>query len=112
MINPFVTLKRLLFWNYKRTAWQYDVLCLLILAFIFLTPQSWFASSELHSAVGHPTAGSKVLILTNSDGSPELDRAEIERRARALMGPQIGVSGVRPRRDEGGRVVAFEVDIR
>jgi hypothetical protein len=35
-------LKRIVFWSYGRTTWQYDVLCLLILAFVFLTPKSWF----------------------------------------------------------------------
>ena len=29
-------------WEYERGTWQYDVFCLLIIAFIFLTPKSWF----------------------------------------------------------------------
>ncbi len=38
-------LKNVLLWSYERGTWQYDVLCLLILAFIFLTPNSWFNRS-------------------------------------------------------------------
>jgi len=30
------------FWSYARGGWQYDIICLVILAFIFLTPRSWF----------------------------------------------------------------------
>ena len=30
-----------LFWHYERGSWQYDIICALILAFIFL-PRSWF----------------------------------------------------------------------
>jgi hypothetical protein len=35
-------LKKILLWSYHRGSWQYDVLCILILAFIFLTPSDWF----------------------------------------------------------------------
>jgi hypothetical protein len=35
-------LKRLLFWEFPRTTWQYDVVVGLILAFIFLTPRAVF----------------------------------------------------------------------
>jgi len=30
-----------IFWHYERGSWQYDVICAVILAFIFL-PRSWF----------------------------------------------------------------------
>ncbi len=33
---------RSIFWSYERGTWQYDVIVLAILAFIFLTPRSWF----------------------------------------------------------------------
>ncbi|HYJ46522.1 MAG TPA: hypothetical protein VEV81_07895, partial [Pyrinomonadaceae bacterium] len=43
----FRTVKKLFFWGYARNTWQYDVLCALILAFIFLTPQSWFDTGSI-----------------------------------------------------------------
>jgi hypothetical protein len=39
-----ITLKKILFWSYERGSWQYDVMCVLILAFIFLSPNSIFES--------------------------------------------------------------------
>jgi hypothetical protein len=33
---------RSIFWAYERGTWQYDLLVLAILAFIFLSPRSWF----------------------------------------------------------------------
>ncbi len=33
---------RSVFWTYERATWQYDLMVLAILAFIFLTPPSWF----------------------------------------------------------------------
>lgn len=35
-------MKRFLLWDYPRASWQYDVIVLLILAFIFLTPRDIF----------------------------------------------------------------------
>jgi hypothetical protein len=33
---------RSVFWSYQRGSWQYDVLVIAILSFIFLSPRSWF----------------------------------------------------------------------
>jgi len=33
---------RSIFWAYERGTWQYDLLVLAILAFIFLSPRAWF----------------------------------------------------------------------
>jgi len=38
------TLKKILFWSYERGSWQYDIMCVLILAFIFLSPNRIFQS--------------------------------------------------------------------
>jgi hypothetical protein len=38
--------KRIILWDYKRGSWQYDVLCLLIIAFIFLSPKSVLERKE------------------------------------------------------------------
>jgi hypothetical protein len=39
-------MKRILLWDFERASWQWDVLCILIMAFIFLTPKSWFDGAE------------------------------------------------------------------
>jgi len=33
---------RSIFWSYERGSWQYDVIVIVILIFIFLSPRSWF----------------------------------------------------------------------
>jgi hypothetical protein len=38
------TLKKILFWSYERGSWQYDVMCVLILAFVFFSPHFIFQS--------------------------------------------------------------------
>jgi hypothetical protein len=37
-----MVIKKAVFWSYERGSWQYDIICLMILAFIFVTPANWF----------------------------------------------------------------------
>jgi len=46
MKNLFVGVKNVLLWSYERGSWQYDVLCLLIIAVIFLIPSSYFEDRD------------------------------------------------------------------
>ena len=39
-------MKNVINWNYERASWQWDVLCLVLLAFIFLTPKAWFDKTK------------------------------------------------------------------
>lgn len=36
-------LRRLILWDYQRGVWQYDVICILIVLFIFGAPREWFS---------------------------------------------------------------------
>ena len=106
-------IKKAFLWSYPRNTWQWDVLCVLILIFIFLTPKSWFASSKPHQSLGHQNgAFSTVLVaaeLIQKDG----DKAQLEQRVRALTGQSNAqVIAVRPRQDSAGKTIAYEVDIR
>ncbi|HEX8142281.1 MAG TPA: hypothetical protein VF553_06760 [Pyrinomonadaceae bacterium] len=108
----FRTIKTVFFWSYGRTTWQYDVLCALILAFIFLTPRSWFETSEPRNTPAHQSRFDSVLIEPVSP-SDNLDMGEIERRVRAHTGrPETQVIAVRPKLDAAGHRVAYEVDIQ
>ncbi|MGI9107628.1 MAG: hypothetical protein ACR2G4_15425 [Pyrinomonadaceae bacterium] len=107
--------KKLFFWSYGRTSWQYDVLCVLILAFIFLTPQSWFENGERNRWKKHqngsPTATRVVLVSPeNLPASPRIE--DFERRVQSLLNrADTRVKEARPVRDAGGQLVAYEVDI-
>ncbi|MEJ7577105.1 MAG: hypothetical protein WKF74_08890 [Pyrinomonadaceae bacterium] len=107
-------LKQIFFWRYGRSTWQYDVLCVLILAFIFLTPKSLFPSSEPRFAQAHRNVSSPVWLPADaSDSRPEPDVKELERRVRELTNrPEAMIQNVRRVRDAEGRIIAYEVDIR
>ena len=117
----FQTIKKLFFWGYARNTWQYDVLCALILAFIFLTPQSWFDTSAgmRNWSHGEPTLGAEhqksvASIILPADNLPaQMTQNEIENRVRTITGRrEVEILGVRRKVDESGRTVAYEVDIR
>src|SRR4030095_17190872 len=99
----FDTAKKIVFWNYSRTSWQWDVLCVLILAFIFLTPKSWFVS--------HPPIQTAVILaadLVDKTG----DKTEIGRRAKEELNRAHGqVVEVRPRDDNSSKVMTYHGDI-
>jgi hypothetical protein len=104
--------KKIFFWNYARNTWQWDVLCVVILVFIFLTPKSWFASSERHQTAEHQRPTSTVLLSAEVVENEE-DRTKIEQRVRTLTGrADVEVIGVRKVSDQQGKVRGYEVDIR
>ncbi len=87
-------LKKIIFWTYGRTTWQYDVLCALILAFIFLTPKSWFDTSERMRCAEHQKISSVSPLLPTA---PALLPAK-------LPDMQVNVVHV------PGMVVAYRID--
>jgi hypothetical protein len=107
--------KSIAFWSYGRTTWQYDVLCVLILAFIFLTPKTWFERGKLACPPAHQNglgAARKLLIRATGSAPHEPDAHDIERCARAVtLRPDLRVKGWRELRSTDGRTVGYEVDI-
>lgn len=107
------TLKNIILWRYGRTTLQYDVLCVLILAFVFLTPQTWFERGELMRAASHPNSPATVTIVAPPDSSADsFDSNYIERSVRSLPG-RLGarVKSARPIHDASGKVILYEVDL-
>jgi len=102
------TLKKIFFWNYARNTWQWDLLCVVILIFIFLTPNSWFAGSERGRNTVHQTLVLSLEVVTN-----EADKGQIEQQIKSLTGrTNVEVLAVRKVVDSDGHTRSFEVDIR
>ena len=107
------TLKKIFFWNYPRNTWQWDLLCVVILIFIFLTPKSWFLSGERALTIGHQSPVAKTLVLGPEVIVNEADRPQILQRVRELTGrTDVEVVAVRRVVGADGRIRSFEVDIR
>ncbi|HEX7334045.1 MAG TPA: hypothetical protein VF290_21245 [Pyrinomonadaceae bacterium] len=109
----FTTLKKIFFWNYARNTWQWDLLCVVILIFIFLTPKSWFSNSERALKTEHQSPVVKTVVIGPELVGNEEDRGQIEQRVKALTGrTNFEVLQVRRIPDADGRTRGFEVDIR
>jgi hypothetical protein len=97
----FSTLKKVLFWSYERGSWQYDLLCALILAFIFLSPNELFRSN--------PSV--KVYVIKRElvgDASGDLEQKVAEQLSQ-MRGRKVYISRIEPIRDDYGNLTGYIV---
>jgi len=97
--------KRLIFWDFPRASWQYDVAVGLILLFLFATPRDWFHDQPKASSIVLMTSlhgVNRVFIATDLlEDTPEQQRAaRAERLIRDRTGKTWHVVRVEPIRDE------------
>ena len=86
---------------------------MVILIFIFLTPNRWFSNGERTQTTAHPSPVVKTLVFATEVIGNEEDKGQIGRRIEALTGRKnVEVLAVRPVLDSEGRTRSFEVDIR
>ena len=110
------------FWAHVRGSWQYDIMAILILAFIFLTPRHWFDDRPVPAA--EPSSG--VTLLENSKThkvyqlraallAPLADRT-LEQSAlqvlRDYTGKPLEITRIVPTRNSQGQVVSYAVWVR
>jgi hypothetical protein len=98
------TLKKVLFWSYERGSWQYDVMCVLILAFIFFAPNSVFHN---HRSSAADDATAKPIVVTGEEVGP-VEPGRVEQEIGAWLskkyGHAVSVSRVERVTDNSGAV--------
>jgi hypothetical protein len=97
--------KRLVFWDFARATWQYDVVVGLILLFIFATPRAWFRDQPKEASVilmSSLHGSNRVFIATELlEALPEQNRtAEAAKLIHQRTGKSWHVVRVEPIRDE------------
>ena len=96
--------KKFILWEYSRETSVYVIFCLMIVAFIFLTPKEWF---ERRDRLATQTSR---LIVQATDFSPE--KNILQQRVRDISGnPEAVVVDWREKKNNRGETV-YEVDIR
>jgi hypothetical protein len=112
-------MKRLLLWTFERGSFQWDIMCLLILAFLFLIPRDTF--HDVPDFMKMPATG--LVRTTQKDGNtiftsklhtPRfLDSDETRKVAVGMLEHTLGVSldhpRVQPIRDWTGRVIGYAI---
>ena len=96
--------KKFILWEYSRETSIYVIFCLMIVAFIFLTPKEWF---ERRDRLATQTSR---LIVQATDFSPE--KNILQQRVRDISGnPEAIVVDWREKKNNRGETV-YEIDIR
>jgi len=113
---------RSVFWSYERGGWQYDVIVIVILAFIFLTPRSWYDDrptlqlTDLRHRQGFVEVGqgkdswrylldSRLVESINAE-KPEVAIQEILRRR---LNRPFKIQSIDPIRDKNNVVLGYTV---
>ena len=100
----FQSIKKFILWRYERGSWQYDVFCLLIIAFIFVTPKVWFDNREKLA-----TQTSRLIVKAKDFSSAEGERVK---RVRELSGnPNAEILEWREVKNADGEII-YEIELR
>lgn len=100
-IDNLEEVRRLIFWDFPRATWQYDVVVGLILIFIFATPRAFFHDQ--------PKAAPVILISANQafiagellDDVPAPDRTAVATNLiRQRLHKNWHIAGIKALRDE------------
>jgi len=108
-------MKKYLLWSFERGSRPYDVICLVILAFIFITPPAIFDDRPDFMRV---TSDQAIRQTNDDDGRPVLvvpqvktEQAAVD-RVRASLGEAVTISRSEPVYDAAGQLVAYSIWIQ
>jgi hypothetical protein len=126
-------LARTIFWSYERGSWPYDLMVLAILAFVFVTPRSWFRDQPQSNSFHAPgieltsqdtDAGTRTYRLDAtllnpqkraSRTSPELEREThdiLSRNVDDLKGRTFQVVRITALRGDDGSIQSYDVIVK
>lgn len=84
-------MKRLIFWEFPRGHWQYDIAVALILAFIFFTPRDVFKDQPRPaSIVQMPSEQGAVIYWLETTLLKDVSDADRPKRAAELLTSRMG----------------------
>lgn len=100
-------IRRFILWDYPRASWQYDLIVVGILAFIFLTPREWFRDQpripKANPIVAFPAlAGHSAFLVDQAllEGIPEREWNHKLGEILQARGYPVTVVRIRPIFDE------------
>lgn len=113
-------MRRHLLWTFERGSFQWDIMCCLILAFLFLIPRHFFNDVPEFMKVS-PTESlrktedrNRNTIFTARLDSPRFFDTDQTRQAavqvlQQSLGKPVRVTRIQPIRDWTGRVIAYAI---
>jgi hypothetical protein len=122
---------RTIFWSFERGTWPYDVAVVLIVAFVLLTPRSWFNDRppvgppspsivELHDASSEDgvevyRVDARLLAASGHTPEPELEHQlheAVRKNVDNLHQSQFEIVRIDPVRGDDGAIAYYDVSIR
>ena len=120
--NVKLVISRAIFWTYDRGSWQYDIICAVILAFIFITPRAWFHDrptlelSDLRHRqgvieIGRTKAGSEFLVDSRLVESMAPTKAEdaVQSILQTRLNHAVSIKSVEPVLDKNNIMLGYRV---
>ena len=114
------TVRQLVLWTHPRGSWQYDILAIVILAFIFLTPGKIFHDQPRTTSLQNIDALSEssevMLFWVEPFVVDDIDIEDRDEKLNSLLwqrtGRKLTVINVHPSIDEKGEVRAYLIYAR
>ena len=104
-------MKRFLLWSFERGSIQYDVICVVILAFIFITPPAAFNDRPDFMRIPDDQA---IRQTSDDDGHTvftvkvNTEQAAVD-RLKTMLGKPVTISRAEPVYDATGALVAYSI---
>ena len=104
-------MKRFLLWSFERGSVQYDVICVVILAFIFITPPAIFNDRPDFMRIPVDQA---IRRTSDDDGHTvftvkvNTEQAAVD-RLKTMLGTSVTISRAEPVYDARGALVAYSI---
>lgn len=105
-------LKRFILWDYQRGSWQYDVMAVLILLFIFATPRTWFRDQPRENQIELLSTDPAVYLLEPRllEDVPETERMQkASQLVKGRWGKLPNITKVEPIYDEEQELIGYKV---
>jgi hypothetical protein len=90
----WAVLRPTVLWSHRRGSWQYDIICALILAFIFLTPRAFFGDQPRPPVAQEIPAlspdSSTLVFAVDAAIIDETPAEELNPRLERMLGKRTG----------------------
>jgi hypothetical protein len=112
------------FWSYERGTLQYDILCALILIFIFLTPRHFFQDWPVINNPHQFKFGEQIVHTVDDNGNPVLNvstelvpanqdatvvRSVAKTQLQKTLNRPISIADIKPILGENGETIGYSV---
>jgi hypothetical protein len=110
MFRIWSLIKSVILWSYERGSWQYDIMVVVILAFVFVTPVTWFESSN-RKQCGSGNAYIDATTLAKTESPKATIEELVSSYIRKSRSDDFRIERIEPKIDTNKRVLGYCVSV-